>query len=195
MGHHGFWGKGNASWPQNMFDTSVKVPGLIRRPGHVPAGVVDQHLLSQYDWLPTVLDYLGLADRTPDDLPGKSFAPLLRGKSMDGRENVVVFDEYGPVRMIRSHEWKLVWRYPAGPHELYHLAEDPEEKCNLMDYQGNEELVEQMRQELDEWFDRYADPVLDGRDKPVTGRGQLARADEQNAFRFRYPNEWRREGP
>jgi arylsulfatase A-like enzyme len=195
MGHHGFWGKGNASWPQNMFDTSVKVPCLIRRPGHVPAGMVDQHLLSQYDWLPTLMDYLDMADQTPDGLPGSSFALLLRGDSMGGRESVVVFDEYGPVRMIRSKEWKLVWRYPAGPHELYHLAQDPEEKVNLFDYKGNGEVVERMRRELDEWFERYADPVLDGRTKPVTGRGQLARADRQGAFRCRYPNDWRPERP
>ena len=29
MGHHGIWGKGNGTFPQNMYDTSVKVPFIL----------------------------------------------------------------------------------------------------------------------------------------------------------------------
>ncbi len=32
MGHHGLYGKGNATWPQNMFDTSVKIPASSAAP-------------------------------------------------------------------------------------------------------------------------------------------------------------------
>lgn len=32
MGHHGIWGKGNGTFPQNMFDTSVKVPFIFSYP-------------------------------------------------------------------------------------------------------------------------------------------------------------------
>ena len=51
-------------------------------------------------------------------------------------ENVVVYDEYGPVRMVRTKEWKYVHRYPYGPHELYDLVNDPDEKHNLIDDKG-----------------------------------------------------------
>ncbi|MFP4381969.1 MAG: sulfatase [Candidatus Sumerlaeia bacterium] len=190
MGHHGMYGKGNGSWPQNLFDTSVKVPCIISRPGHVAQGHLEKRLLSQYDWLPTALDYVGLADQTPEGLPGKSFAPVLRGEAAPERENVVVFDEYGPVRMIRSHEWKLVWRYPAGFHELYHLTKDPEEKNNLFDYKGNLDRIREMRQELDEWFAQYVDPKIDGTKLEITGRGQKDRAEVQGAFLERYPDDW-----
>jgi uncharacterized protein with PIN domain len=37
---------------------------------------------------------------------------LWRGESTDGDEEVVIYDEYGPVRMIRTAEWKLARRYP-----------------------------------------------------------------------------------
>ena len=192
MGHHGLYGKGNASWPQNMFDPSVKVPCLISRPGHVPAGKVNSDLLSQYDWLPTLLDYLGLQDALPAGLPGRSFAPLLHGETLDGDSKpIVVFDEYGPVRMIRTQEWKLVWRYPAGPHELYHLAKDPDETRNLFDYRGNAEIVQSLRADLDAWFARYAVAGFDGKRLPVTGRGQLGPADRPNAFTARRPEAWR----
>ncbi|MBT5892588.1 MAG: sulfatase-like hydrolase/transferase, partial [Chloroflexi bacterium] len=49
MGHHGIWGKGNGTYPANMYDTAVKVPTLMSRPGHVPQGEVEPGLLSHYD--------------------------------------------------------------------------------------------------------------------------------------------------
>jgi arylsulfatase A-like enzyme len=195
MGHHGICGKGNGTWPQNMYDTSVKVPAIVSQPGRVSQGVVDEHLLSQYDWLPTALDYLGLRVAPPAGLPGRSFAPLLRSEAMDAGDEVVVFDEYGPVRMIRTHEWKLVWRYPAGRHELYHLTEDPDERVNLFDVRGYGEVVAELRARLGDWFSRYVDPRYDGSRLPVSGRGQLASADLPGAFAMRYPDEWLPERP
>ncbi len=61
MGHHGIWGQGQRHLPiENMYDTSVKVPMLMALPGRLPQGQVDEHLLSHYDLMPTLLDYLGL---------------------------------------------------------------------------------------------------------------------------------------
>ena len=189
MGHHGLYGKGNATWPQNMFDTSVKIPCLIRRPGYVPAGRVNTDLLSQYDWLPTLLEYVDAADRVPDGLPGRSFAPLLADRSIDERKSICVFDEYGPVRMIRSQEWKLVWRYPAGPHELYNVGDDPGERVNLFSRPGQGERIRKLRRELEDWFASYVDPTFDGSRLPVTGRGQLDYATKEGAFAYRSPLE------
>ncbi len=131
--------------------------------------MVNNDLLSQYDWLPTLMEYLGEADRVPDGLPGRSFAPLLAGRSIAERKSIYVFDEYGPVRMIRSREWKLVWRYPAGPHELYNLAEDPDERDNLFSLPGHSERIRSLRRELDDWFASYVDPEIDGSKLPVSG--------------------------
>ena len=38
MGHHGVYGKGNGTFPLNMYDTSVKVPALVSLPGVCPQG-------------------------------------------------------------------------------------------------------------------------------------------------------------
>ena len=52
-GHHGIWGKGNGTVPQNMYDTSVKVPCLFASmPGAIPTAGRDD-LLSSYDVIPT----------------------------------------------------------------------------------------------------------------------------------------------
>jgi len=171
MGHHGIYGKGNGTFPQNMYDTSVKVPMLISRPGHVPAGLRCDDLLSHYDVMPTLLEYCSVGNPEAASLPGRSFSPLLRGGSPEQREDIVVFDEYGPTRMIRTRTHKYVHRYPYGPHELYDLQADPDERENLYDRESA--VARELKGRLEEWFVRYCDPARDGSREPVTGKGQL----------------------
>jgi choline-sulfatase len=191
MGHHGIWGKGNGTFPQNMYDTSVKVPMLIAYPGTVPQGVVGpDHLLSHYDIMPTLLDYLGLEHPAAPSLPGRSFAPLLRGELLSEREHIVVFDEYGPVRMIRTRDWKYVHRYPYGPNELYDLVNDPGEERNLIDEPEQGERVATLKRDLEAWFVRYTDPELDGTKEPVTGKGQVDLAGVPGEGRHAFDADW-----
>lgn len=176
MGHHGIWGKGNGTFPQNMFDTSVKVPFIISYPNHVPSGQVCQNLVSHYDIFPTLIDYLGLeVSEIKQKLPGKSFSALLHGEKCPDDHCVVIFDEYGPVRMIRNHEWKYVHRYPYGPNELYHLTEDPNEEHNLFFNDELTDVIAEMKARLEQWFYQYTDPALDATKECVTGMGQLRR--------------------
>lgn len=172
-GHHGIWGKGNGTFPQNMYDSSVMVPAIVSQPGRIPGGRVCDALLSAYDLRPTLLDHLGL-EYDERGLPGRSFAGVLAGSPADDRSPVVVFDEYGPVRMIRTSEWKYVHRYPHGPHELYHLVTDPDEERNRADDPGSASVRRELAGQLDTWFSRYVDPAHDGSRLPVNGAGQTA---------------------
>jgi choline-sulfatase len=191
MGHHGIYGKGNGTFPMNMFDTSVKVPVVISRPGAVPQGIVNDELLSHYDVLPTLLEYVGLPNPQAQTLPGRSFAPLLRGGCLSGREHVIVFDEYGPVRMIRSREWKYIHRYPYGPHEFYDLANDPDEAHNRIDSSEHRACIAEMKGALDAWFLRYADPAVDGAREPVAGKGQMGWAGPAGRGEKVFADDWR----
>jgi len=179
-GHHGFWGKGNGTFPLNMYENSVKVPMIFSHPGRIPAGRVRDALVSQYDFMPTLLEYLSLP--LPDDpaLPGRSFVDVLTGRTDQTDERVVVYDEYGPVRMIRTPEWKYVHRYPYGPHELYDMVRDAEERNNLADEKSAGPVVAEMRKRLSEWFARYVDPARDGLRCPVRGVGQTERIDDEH---------------
>ena len=174
MGHHGIFGKGNGTFPLNMFDTSVKVPAIVSCPGSVPGGLVRDELLSHYDLFPTILDCVGAnAPEAAHPRPGRSFAPLLRGQDLSGPERIVVHNEYGLVRMIRSRRWKYVHRHPFGPHELHDLAADPCEEHNLVGCPEHADRTISMKRELDEWFARHADPARDGLREAVAGTGQL----------------------
>ena len=179
-GHHGIWGKGNGTRPQNMYDTSVKVPCLFSHPGRIASGVSDA-LLSAYDVFPTLVDYLGLEESPVRERPGQSFRALLEGDRMRGDRDVVVYDEYGPVRMVRTRDWKYVHRHPDGPHELYDLASDPGERVNRMSDGGAHTKLRELRARLDAWFAQYVDPEIDGTKWPVNGCGQLARIGSEVA--------------
>jgi choline-sulfatase len=177
MGHHGIWGKGNGTFPLNMYDSSVKVPFIISWPGHIKPGIEADGLYSHYDIFPTLLDYLGIDNPDKKRLPGSSFAGLLNGAGETGRESVIIYDEYGPVRMIRTRDWKYIHRYPYGPHELYDLNNDPDETENLITSKASLAKTHELCKALQVWFNRYVIPELDGIKAAVTGAGQLDRCN------------------
>lgn len=174
MGHHGIFGKGNGTYPVNMYETSTRVPGIFSCPGVIPEGVVAHAKVSHYDIFQTVLDFVGVPFESTPDMPGHSFAHLLRGESdPDGDGDVFVLDEYGATRMITDRRWKLILREPDGPHELYDLENDPDEYVNRYSDPACRQTVEAMTARLHAWFDRYVDPALDGSREDVRGHGQL----------------------
>jgi arylsulfatase A-like enzyme len=174
-GHHGFWGKGNGTTPRNMYENSIRVPAIFSQPGAIPQGRAEPAMVSAYDVMPTLLEYLGLPLPQGRNLPGRSFLPLLRGEPMAERDSVVIYDEYGPVRMLRTADWKYVHRHAYGPHELYDLASDPDERRNLADDPAQAARMRSLKGELDAWFARYVDPRRDGLRADGAQMGQAAR--------------------
>ncbi|QMU96357.1 sulfatase-like hydrolase/transferase [Microbacterium esteraromaticum] len=174
-GQHGFWGKGNGTFPMNMYDESVMVPFIISAPWMLPCGVVDDRLHSAYDLPATLMELAGLDESPFESGPGRSFAGALRGESPSPRSEqrpVVVHSEYGPVRMIRTHDRKYVHRHPHGPHELYDLAADPRERENLADLPSHSDEVSRLRRMLRDWFAVHSTADADGQGLPVFGAGQ-----------------------
>lgn len=174
-GKHGFWGKGNATSPFNMFESSVKVPAVFSQPGRITPGRYEG-LLSACDFFPTLLEYLQLLPYR-EERPGHSFAAVLNGDRQVTEERLVCLcNEYGNVRMIRTAQWKYVHRYPYGPHELYDLQVDPKEENNLSGQEKFKETVEQLRGCMERWFARFSCVENDGLRENVSGNGQIARS-------------------
>lgn len=181
MGHHGIWGKGNGTYPQNMFDTSIKVPMIICMPGGAK-GLVCHQMACQYDFFPTILELAGCSYETEPMQPGKSMCGLLENPEREAEERVLVFDEYSRTRMIRTKEWKYVARYPDGPNELYDMKQDPDERNNLIENSQYTSLQQELRQRMERWFEAYTVELNDGRRYLVTGKGQLGRCGEEQPF-------------
>lgn len=160
-GHHGFWGKGNGTNPINMYENSIKVPFVASHPGTIRPGIVQSAMVASHDFMPTLLEYVDLP--MPDtNLPGRSFLSALKGEQDAGRDEVVIYDEYGYCRMIRTEDRKYVHRYPDGPNELYDLVSDPDERENLVDDPAQSVRVGELRDRMERWFETYVIPDKDG---------------------------------
>ncbi len=158
-GQLGLWG--NSSWgaPAPAYRANMQIPLIFRHTGQIPRGQTNDWLIDEFDLFPTLLDYLGMADRKIANTPGRSFAPALHGESIDWDDTV--FFEYIDTRVIQTRDWKYTKRFLASPDELYNLTRDPDERHNLAGDPGHQAMVKEMESRLNEFFDRYADPRYD----------------------------------
>ena len=92
-----------------VYHHSTRTPWMVRWPNVTKAGSVDKrHMISGVDVLPTLLD---IADVTsPKGMDGRSFLPLIKGKTQDDRE--MVFKHHNensgghrnPMRAVQTKE-------------------------------------------------------------------------------------------
>ena len=136
----------------SFFEGGLRVPGIIRWPGKIPAGEVrDQFAVSQ-DWFPTILEYAGI-DYDVSALDGYSLAPLISDASEPTAHDGFVWHQYDywSTKLhryaIREGDWKLLLNprdtspLPDGTAMvenlegafLYNLADDPGETQNVHD--------------------------------------------------------------
>jgi arylsulfatase A-like enzyme len=134
-----------------LFEELIHVPLMVSGPG-VPAGRVEEGLVSAVDVAPSILGFLGLP--VPPAVQGRAALGLTGGSA--GRRAVVA--QYGDARYtLRTDRWKLIESFrPAESVELYDLAADPGETENVA--RRHPEVVESLRQALARW--REAHPPL-----------------------------------
>lgn len=161
-GHGGFFGMGDHTRPLTARDGMMQIPTIWRHPGHIQAKTRSKKLISNYDFMPTLLGHLGLGDRMPNSppSPGIDYSDVLTGNG-DKQPRDAVFYEFENLRCVRTETHKLVRRFPNGPDELYDLVHDPDEFVNLIDDNGSRPIRNQLRDRLDRFFDSYAEPKFD----------------------------------
>ncbi|MBN1345868.1 MAG: sulfatase [Phycisphaerae bacterium] len=94
------------------YEPGLRVPLIVRWPGHAKPGLVCEELVSTIDLMPTILAATGVAG--PKGLPGASMIPLVEGRSVGWRE--YLFAEYTvhspnmyfPQRSVRDDRYKLI---------------------------------------------------------------------------------------
>jgi N-acetylgalactosamine-6-sulfatase len=116
----------------NMYEGGVRVPFIIRWPGHVPAGRIDDKtLFSAIDWLPTLCRLTGA--KPPNDQDGEDVLDLWLGKNRERTK--ALFWKTSNVRSevaVLDGNWKLIWPgAKRGETELYDLSSDPGETHNV----------------------------------------------------------------
>lgn len=122
-----------------LYEGGLRIPLIVRWPGHVPANRIVDGPVVNTDWLPTLLDLADLP--VPQHLDGVSLrACLTEGTDVPTRTLCWHFPHYTnqgsrPGGAIRDGDWKLVEHYEDESVELYNLADDPREANNLADDQ------------------------------------------------------------
>ena len=78
-----------AKW--QTYQAATRTPFIVRWPdGGIVGGTVNaEDFISNIDFMPTILEAVGLQDQTPSGLPGESFFSLLTGGTSPGRDSVV----------------------------------------------------------------------------------------------------------
>jgi arylsulfatase A-like enzyme len=157
-GHHGVWGKGNATIPFNMYEESIRVPLIWNHPGRIPAGKPLSPMVSSYDFFPTILDYLGVSAPPDRTRVGRSYAGYLRGSPPPPRPEL--FFEYCYVRAIRTGNLKYVERGDDWPSELFDVEADPGETVNVIGDRSRRKDLAELRGKLRSFFERIGAPPI-----------------------------------
>lgn len=114
----------------STFEGGMREPTVIRWPGKIPAGQVNDELMTAMDLLPTFAILAGAkipADRTID---GKDIWPTLTGKASTPHQ-AFFYHRDNSLNAIRSGNWKLHFK-EGKPTQLCNLETDISEKQNLM---------------------------------------------------------------
>jgi arylsulfatase A-like enzyme len=139
----------------HMTEETIRVPMIIRWPGHIETGVTDeQRLVSGIDILPTLCECAGIP--IPGSVRGRSLCPVLTGAEEDWRDYVVTQESGG--RTLRTGDYKYV-RYAYGdrPEALYNLRTDPGEMGNLIDDAVAASMLDECRTRLNIWMAETGD--------------------------------------
>jgi arylsulfatase A-like enzyme len=145
---HGVFGK-----PPLAYESIMRVPFLWRKPDTIAAGSRFDGVASNSDLAPTILELAGAEPLAGMD--GRSFAPVLTGRSNAHRDAVMVermavtHANIEPVvryKVVITKDWKLVAHGQRMPWELYYLPTDPHQQSNLW---GNERYAGDRRRMIE----------------------------------------------
>ncbi|MBK1882045.1 sulfatase [Luteolibacter pohnpeiensis] len=150
LGEHGWFDK---RW---IFEESLRTPLLVRWPGHIKPGSVNNQMVSNLDFAETFLDAAGI--EIPSEMQGRSLVNLMEGHTPEDWRKSFYYQyyEYPGAHHVRPHygvvtdRYKLVQFYGTQYHdqELFDLQTDPHEMTNVIDLPENAEKVKELRAEL-----------------------------------------------
>jgi arylsulfatase A-like enzyme len=156
---------GENGWFDKRFayDVSMGTPLMIRWPGHIKPNTVNNQMVQNIDYAPTLLGIAGAP--MPASMQGINLVPMLEGKQKTlprkylyyhyyefGRDHTVI-----PHLAIRGERYKLIYFYTVNEWELYDLLKDPAEQKNLINSPSHQPVIKELKTELNKLRDQYDD--------------------------------------
>jgi arylsulfatase A-like enzyme len=131
----------------SLYEGGVRMPFIVRWPGHVPAGRVDdQTVLAATDLFPSLCAIVGIPLPPGVAFDGEDLSAVLTGSPTTRTRTL--FWEYGrntnafnfpegkdrsPNVALREGDWKFLVNADGSDAQLYNLRDDPKETVNVAD--------------------------------------------------------------
>ena len=140
-----------------VWEGGIRVPQIVRWPGSVEGGVVNDTPTTTVDFYPTFAALAGAELPADQALDGTDLSPVL-AEAEGSLDRDAIFWHYPantapwPERAgaaVRVGNFKLIHHYDSGRIELYDLAEDPSETHDLA--AERPDVTDRLRRRLDEW--------------------------------------------
>jgi arylsulfatase/arylsulfatase A len=148
-----------------VYENGIKVPFLIRWPGHLEAGQKVDRIASVIDVMPTLLSACQLRPSRAAVIDGLDLTPLLDGSGKSWPDRTLYFQWHRGDRpqlyrsfAVRNQRYKLVqaqgWTREADEsrfkYELFDMSIDPGETTDVADQ--NPLIVTEMKRQYVQWF-------------------------------------------
>jgi arylsulfatase A-like enzyme len=120
-----------------MYDGGTREPLIVKWPDHVRPSTTSGAVVTSTDFVPTILEAVGLPPLAEGEIDGVSFVPALRGGPFERGPIYWHYPHYGnqggtPGASVRDGDWKLIRFFEDGHEELYNLREDIGEEHDLV---------------------------------------------------------------
>lgn len=160
LGEHGWFDK------RFMYEESFRMPFMISYPKLIKPNSVNNELLLNIDFAPTLLDLAGL--EIPEDMQGFSFKKQLEQDETAETRDAVYYHYYEwpkwhmvqPHYGVRTDRYKLIhYYYSMDEWELFDLESDKNEMNNLYGNKGYEEITATLKEKIKELQIEYKDDM------------------------------------
>lgn len=149
------------------YEGGVRVPCIVRWPGHVPKNVKNNAIWSGVDLMPTLAKITNIPIPENASIDGEDVSSLFFGRN-EGRKKPLFwewkFDVYGnqdylaPQLALLDQNWKFYCDKNGGQVALYNLINDPEERINIAF--SNTDKVEKYKALVLEWKKTIPDSYI-----------------------------------
>ena len=154
---------------RETYEGGLRVPFLVRWPGHIAAGSADGTPAVGMDLFPTLCALADVSVPSGKVYDGESLLPILTGGKSGPTRPIFLFSSIDPSGFpyaMRVGDWKIRASRDFRRYELYNLKSDPNETVNRAEFKPEQrktllaklkKSVVEMSSEYPAWADRDTD--------------------------------------
>lgn len=156
LGDHGFFDK------RFIYEESLRMPFMVRYPERIKAGSVNEDIITNIDFAPTLLELAGIT--TTQKMQGTSFVPVLEGNTPNNWQDAMYYHYYEfpfwhhvqPHYGIRTQKYTLAhFYYNIDVWELYDLEKDPNQMNNIYNDPNYTSTITELKAKLKNLMVKY----------------------------------------